>query len=208
MSDFPLADTDCERAMLATVWLANDFVMVMRLDEADFVLPFHQWLFRHLRALVDDDQPLDMVALQQRLRKPGAFDGLTKLEVDGVKGTIAETLLAWAPPSSVEFYFATLREERLKRRAYQVAENIQMRLREGRDVVAVISNAIANLDRLLTKVPVKKQNMAQLANGDESPDAAKALAQPAIDSTTSIPAAARISNGSAERDRAGIALTK
>lgn len=159
MSDsFPLADVDCERAMLATAWLANDFVMIMRLDEADFVLPFHQWLFKHLQALVDDDQPLDMVALQRRLKKPGAFDGLTKLEVDGHKGTIAETLLAWSPPAHVEFYFATLRTERLRRSTVRLCERAVERLvKEQCDPVAALSWLVANADRLLTKAPVKKE---------------------------------------------------
>lgn len=158
MSDAtPLADFDCERAMLATAWLANDFVMIMRLDEADFVLPFHQWLFKHLRALVEDDQPLDMVALLRRMKKPGAFDGLTKLEIDSHKGAIAETLTTWAPTANIEFYFRTLREERLRRATLRLAEKVRKRLSEGHDAVAVLSYAGANIDRLLTKVPVKKE---------------------------------------------------
>lgn len=152
-----LADFDCERAMLATAWLANDFVMVMRLDEADFVLPFHRWLFKHLRALVEDDEPLDMIALLRRLRKPGAYDGLTKLEVDAAKGAIAETLNAWAPPSHVEFYFRTLREERLKRFIYRVLEEMRKRLGDGHEAAAVMSYGVANFDRALLKVPVKRE---------------------------------------------------
>lgn len=158
----PIGDGDCERAMLATAWLAGDFVIVLRLEEEDFSYPFHRWLYRHLRALVEADEPFDMVALQRRLRKPMAFDGLTKLEVDGHRGTIAEIMLGWAPPLHIEFYFRTLREERLRRATLRLADKMRTKLSEGHDAIAVLSYAGANVDRLLTKAPVKKETSSAL----------------------------------------------
>lgn len=156
-----LFDADCERAMLATVWLADDAAMVLNLDEKDFVEPFNAWLFRHLRALVESEQPLDMVALLRRLRRPRAFDGLTQLEVDGHKGMIAEVLTTWAPPSRAEFYFAALRTERQRRMACRMCERALERLKENQDPVAVLSWLVANAERALTKTPVKSYMAVQ-----------------------------------------------
>lgn len=155
--DLRLGDVDCERAMLATAWLAGDFLMILQLDPSDFIDPFHRWLLAHLRAMAEDDHPFDMVALQRRLAKPGAIDGLTKLEADSHKGMVAEILLAWAPPRNIDYYFRVLREERLRRATLRLVDAMRERICERHDPVAVLSYGGANIDRLLTKVPVKKE---------------------------------------------------
>jgi replicative DNA helicase len=150
-------DVDCERAMLATVWLAKDFLMLMRLDEADFASPFHQWLYRHLRALVDDEEPLDMVALQQRLKKPGAFEGLSASDQDGHRAAIGDLLSAWAPPANVEYYFRVLRTERLKRAVGRLADSMRDRIEKRQhNPAAVLEWAAEQINRLLRKVPPRK----------------------------------------------------
>lgn len=164
-----LCDIDCERAMLATVWLANDFLMVMRLDENDFIDPFHQWLYRHLRGLVDDNEPLDMVALQRRLKKPNAFHGLSKDEQEKHRAALAELLTAWAPPAHVEYYFRTLRTERLKRAIARLADTMRERTEQRQhDPAAVLTWAGEQIDRLLRKVPRRQQE-------NEPPPASPAL---------------------------------
>lgn len=195
-----LFDAKCERAMLATAWVASDRMMFRALEQEDFVDTFHRWLFAHLRGLVEDGHPLDDVALLRRLRKPHACDGSGVEAEDDVqrlriiKGMLFELLHEECSfPTHLPYYFETLRFERMRRAIVRICERAIKRASvDYHDSVAIASWAIANLENVLTKTPPKRPiNTAFDANGDEAPDAAEAKAQPAIASADRTTAAAR-----------------
>lgn len=158
-----LADVDCERAMLAMVWKSNDFVMALRLDAQDFTDDFHRWLYGHLRALVEADEPLDMVAFQRRVKQPGGFDGLSKSDVDCWAASTAVLLQTFSPSTHAEYYFSVLRKERLKRACLRLCEKAAARLlKEQHDPAAVLAWVVDSGNRLLTKAPVKKETTPAL----------------------------------------------
>lgn len=195
-----LFDAKCERAMLATAWVASDRMMFRTLEPEDFVDAFHRWLFSHLRGLVEDGHPLDEVALLRRLRKPHACDGsgveaedeLQKLSI--IKSRLYELLHEdCAFPTHLPYYFEALRFERQRRAIVRICERAIKRASvEYHDPVAIASWAIVNFENVLTKTPVKRAiETAIVANGDEAPDAAEAKAQPSIASADRTTAAAR-----------------
>lgn len=200
MSAAELFDPKCERAMLATAWVASDRMMFRTLESEDFVDQFHRWLFKHLRGLVEDGHPLDMVALLRRLKRPHACDECGVAARDDVdqlsviKAMLYEILHEeCAFPTHLPYYFETLRFERMRRAIVRISQRaIERASVEYHDSVAIASWAIANFESVLTKTPARRaMDVAFDANGDEAPDAAEAKAQPAIASADRTTAAAR-----------------
>jgi replicative DNA helicase len=105
-----------ERALLSSIWLDGDRVMILRLDARDFVDEFNQWLHRTLKAIVTDGEPLDGVAIARRARSdPKAPD-------DAV--TEAAQLLSEAPTTAhKDYYFKAIRMERARRFVHTVCDS-------------------------------------------------------------------------------------
>lgn len=158
MDEPTIADVDCERALLASVWLAGDFVMVLQLEREDFVDPFCGWLWQHLRAMVDANEPLDMVAFLRRLKRPGAIEGLpAEYDEARAKADVAELLGSFGPVSAIDYYFRVLRGERLGRAVLRLCDRAVKRITvERHEPSAVLGWMGEQIDRLLTKVPAAK----------------------------------------------------
>lgn len=177
-------DLECEKSLLASVWLAGDADTILRLEADDFFDSFHRWLYQHLRGLVEDGAPLDMAALLRRLKGPEAFAGLSDDERDGHRGAIAELLIeAYASPANVEYYAGVLRTERLRRAAGRLADAVRDRTEKlMQEPSTVLSWAGEQIDRLLS--------IGHEANGSDSADATEAKAQFRMESVSPATAAA------------------
>lgn len=156
-------DPAAERLLLATAWVNADFVMVMRLEAEDFVDPFCKWLLGHLRALVDADEPMDVVALMRRVRRPGGMEGLSAFDRDSLPGSLAELMREASPTTAhLEFYFGVLRIERLRRAIGRLADEMRKRSEKRlHDPPAVLAWAGEQIARLLTKAPQKKPSESE-----------------------------------------------
>lgn len=150
-----LADVAAERSMLASVWLSLDADMVRRLDGEDFIEPFNRWLLGVFKAVVDDGDPLDMVAVKRRWRRPGGLDGLTPAEVELLPGTVADLLRETHTAAHKRYYFRVLRTERLRRAVGRLSDAMRERIEKYQhDPAATLAWAGEQIERLLTKAPV------------------------------------------------------
>jgi hypothetical protein len=181
-----LADPQCERAMLSSVWLAGKAGMLLRLDEHDFTDPWLQWLFRHLRAMAEEGEPLSMVALLRRVRRPGGVHGLQPFDVEVVAQDIAGLLGEWQPVAHIEYFFRVLRTERLRRATIRLAETAVKRISvDQHDPVATLEWLIEQAHRLKSKAPKPKG----AANVCSDRNANKGGAAGASDASPGVPAA-------------------
>lgn len=149
------SDVSAERAILGSVWLSHDIEMVGELEAGDFTDPFNQWLLRMFKLVVEDGDPLDMIAVQRRWQKEGGTDGLTESEVAQLPTLVGELLAETHTAAHTEYYYRVLRTERLRRAVGMLADALVKRSAVLRhEPTATLAWAGEQIDYLLTKVPV------------------------------------------------------
>jgi replicative DNA helicase len=152
VNDALIADIDAERALLSSVWLSNDAEMIRQLEPQDFADSFHVWVYRKLRETVDAGEPLDIVAVQRRWKKPGGLDGLTKHEQQYLAASVAELLNSAPTTAHTTYYFTVLRTERLRRATCKLADEMTKRAAlKHAEPSDVLTWAKEQIEKLLTK---------------------------------------------------------
>lgn len=129
--EFLGVDADAEQSLLSSAWLSGDADLVKKLEPNDFADDFCRWLFGKLRAVVDAGEPLDMVAVLRRVRAKGGRDGLPAHAEDDLEYRIAQLLTLCPSTAHKEYYFRTVRTERVRRASIRLSEMMRKRLTDG-----------------------------------------------------------------------------
>ena len=145
-----MKDVAAEEAMMASVWLSDDGAMLDRLEERDFVDPFCLWLFQVLRDTREAGEPLDMLAVMRRVRRPEVLNRLPAIMRKGVASEIARVLTASCTSAHLAYYLRVLRTERLRRAVATLSDSIRERVESHQEPVEILTFIERNVDLLLS----------------------------------------------------------
>ena len=147
-----MKDVAAEEALLASAWLGDNRAMIEQLEERDFVDEFCGWLFRLLSDVVEAGQPLDMIFVMRRARKPEVLNRLPKGYREGMAGEIARVLTCGCTSAHTEHYFKVVRTERLNRAIVSLACAMRERVEAKQEPDAILEFVIMNAEKLAERL--------------------------------------------------------
>lgn len=111
---------DAERAVLSAMYSNRDAIneVVQILNEDDFYLPEHSYLYRVMVAMSEENQPIDLVTIRERLEKEDLFE-----KVGGLK-RVVDIAGATAIAHHVTYYAEIVREKSVLRKLINSSTHI------------------------------------------------------------------------------------
>ncbi|KEK25718.1 replicative DNA helicase [Bacillus gaemokensis] len=140
MSKEIIRNVEAEQSVLGAIILEGDLIKDCQLKENQFALPTHQVIFKAMRELDGDENPIDLVSLVAK------FDKAFIQQIGGIDFFIN---LADSVPTTKNFsYHEGLVIESWKmRHAQEVAGNLYNRIQNDKDISA-ISNTVDQLNAI------------------------------------------------------------
>src|ERR1700687_2341655 len=141
------SNLDAERSVLGTILLDNKAIAgaVKHVCSADFQLVTHQKLFRHMLAMTEAGEPIELVTLSEWLFAKGEIESIGVGDVTGA-AYIASLSDGMPKVSNVEHYAKIVKQKSLLRQMAKIAEKV--------------SNAALEPDADLTDLQTKLRDLS------------------------------------------------
>jgi replicative DNA helicase len=136
------SNLDAERSILGAILLDNHVLntAIESLKAEDFFLTQHRHVFKHMIALGETQQAIDLVTLTEELHRQG------DLEAAGGAPYLASLVDGVPRVSNVEHYARIVKEKAILRNLIHATHNIQQRAFEGEDGAdAILDNAESSI---------------------------------------------------------------
>lgn len=130
----PPQNLEAEMAVLGSMLLEKDAIGlgIEKLSSENFYSDIHKKLFKHITTLYDENKPVDLVTLTDRLKNQN------ELEAVGGASYIASLSNSIATAANVEHYIEIVREKAILRRLIEVATEVVAQCHDNPDDVNII----------------------------------------------------------------------
>jgi len=147
-------DLAAEEALLSSVWLSADADGFLdRIESKDFTDPLLQWLLLLLKLTADAGDPLDMIAVLRRARKPEMLERLPRELQGDMAAHVARVLERECTSAHTGYYFRVVRQARLNRALVGLMAGIRERLNKRHEPAAIIEFIALNTEKLRERLP-------------------------------------------------------
>ena len=118
-------DLAAEEALLSSVWLSADADGFLdRIESKDFTDPLLQWLLLLLKLTADAGDPLDMIAVLRRARKPEMLERLPRELQGDMAAHVARVLERECTSAHTGYYFRVVRLHPLEQSIFTMLTNL------------------------------------------------------------------------------------
>ena len=151
MSSLPPRNVEMEQSVLGAVLQNNDTFAQLAdtLQAEDFYHETHRWLYRAMLELFHDNIPIDVLSVNERLKKKDHLDAI------GGPAYLAELVELVPTAVHVDYHARVVREKSILRAVIQTAN----------DIVAACYEEDADADELIDRAETRILDVRQAASG-------------------------------------------
>lgn len=120
MDRLPPQNLEAEMAVLGAMLLERDAmgIAVEKLSSENFYSDIHKKIFTHIAALYDENKPVDLLTLTERLKNQN------ELETVGGASYVASIINSVPTAANIEYYIGIVREKSVLRRLIDVSSEV------------------------------------------------------------------------------------